>query len=107
MREKLLAASPLVVAALADLPVVYGLVPRDDLSPAVALAFGFLAMGLAWAAGFVIEGRRRAFSLFVCGLGVAEGAAALVPIDYGANVRPWMGAVGLLSVVGAVLVART
>jgi len=106
VRAKLLAASPLVAAAVVNLPVVYGLVSRDDLSPAIALAFGFLAMGLAWAAGFVIEGRRRAFSLVVCGLGVAEAAAALVPFDHGPNVRPWMGAVGALSILAAVLVAR-
>jgi hypothetical protein len=110
VRGRLLGAIPLVAAALANLPAVYVLVANDDAPPVVALGFGFLAMGLAWAAGFRIEGRRRWFVLVMSAAGLLEGlAAATPPVDAllrGGGARWWLVASGALSALAGALVLR-
>jgi hypothetical protein len=70
----------LVGAALADLPAVYLLLGDATVRPAVSLSFGFLAMGLAWAAGFELERRRLWFVKLAALAGALEIAAAFAPL---------------------------
>lgn len=109
MRDRLIAATPLLGAALVNMPVVYQLVLWGRASPLIAMLCGFLAMGLAWGAGFVIEGRKRWFALFVAGLGLLEGVASLAPIEpvLGGGVRVYLAVAGVLSLLALVLVGRT
>src|SRR5688572_12435600 len=102
VRAKLVTASLLVVAALAHLPIVYALVQRGAQDPVVALGFGFLAMGLGWAAGFVIEAKRRWFVLAASALGAAEIVIAFAPTSFDGT-RPYMIGAGVLSAVALVL----
>jgi hypothetical protein len=100
VRARWVAAGLLVLAALFDLPVVYRVAAEDRLPPPVALGFGFLAMGLAWGAGFQIEGRRRWFVLLAGVVGALQVAAPLA----GVPGWPWAAASGAASV-GALVVA--
>lgn len=70
----------LIAAALADMPAVYVLVARARTPPALSLGFGFLSMGLAWAAGFELEGRRAWFVKLAAALGALQVVAAFAPI---------------------------
>ena len=108
MRDKLIAAVPFLGAALANLPIVYHLVLWDGTSPWLPLIFGFLAMGLAWGAGFIIEERRRWYALAIGVVGVLEGVGALAPAQpaLGEGVRAYLAAAGVLSLAGLMLVAR-
>ena len=74
-----LATLLLVLASLAHLPVVYGIVRDGTLAPPIGLLIGLLSMGLAWASGVSLEGRRIGTARALAALGVAEGALALVP----------------------------
>lgn len=74
-----LATLLLVLASLAHLPLVYLLVADASLVPAFALAVGLLAMGLAWAGGVSLEGRRRGTARAFALVGVAEGVLSVVP----------------------------
>lgn len=77
--SKPLATAFLVAAATLHLPAVYLLVAHTTLSPPFALSVGILSMGLAWAGGVSLEGRRRGTARAFAALGVAEGALAIVP----------------------------
>jgi hypothetical protein len=102
VREKLLGAAFFVLAALANLPIVYRLVGADAAPPLLTLAFGFVAMGLAWGGGFHLEGRHRWFVLLTGVLGVLEGGASW----FVAEARPWGYVSGALSVAALIAVRR-
>jgi hypothetical protein len=70
-----------VGASAVNLPAVYALVdPTLDLVARLyALYLGLLAMGLAWAAGAALEGRRRGSVRAIAGLGVLSPLLALIP----------------------------
>ena len=70
----------LILASLADMPAVYVLIADAATSPLVSLPFGFLAMGLAWAAGFEFEQRRLWFVKLAAALGALQIAGALAPL---------------------------
>lgn len=80
VRRRVLVALLLVGAALADMPAVYVLVRDGALAPLVSLAFGFLAMGLAWGAGFELEARRSWFVKLCAGAGALQIVGALAPL---------------------------
>lgn len=79
MRARLVTAALLLGAALSNLPVVYVLIKTDHASPPIALTFGFLSMGLGWAAGFLIENKRRWFVVLASAVGVLELGALFLP----------------------------
>lgn len=99
MRERLVGAALYVAAALANLPIVYRLVGDGAVQATTCLMFGSLAMGLAWAGGFLLEGRKRWFSLFMAAVGGVELVFALTPIgaDLGAGLTPYLVTGGALS----------
>lgn len=104
MRERLAASGTLVLASLANLPIVYAMVADGATDRWIVLFIGFLAMGLAWAAGFHAQGKRRLLVLGIAGVGVLEAAAA--PLPSLADARVWLLAAGALSLLGGALVLR-
>lgn len=97
----------LLLAAFCALPAVYRML-ADDAPPLLAMGTGTVAMGLAWAGGCALEGRRRRT---VMGL-AAAGAAAFVAVllapgvpDFGA-VRTPLAVMSALSAIALVSVAR-
>ena len=69
----------LYAAAFAHLPLVYLLVRDAALAPPFAISVGLVAMGLAWAGGVTLEGRRPGTTRFIAGAAVAEGLLGLLP----------------------------
>lgn len=102
MRERAPGAATLVVASLANLPVVYNLVADGATDRWIVLTIGFLSMGLAWAAGFHAEGKRRNLVLGIAVIGLLEAPAAFLPTL--ADARAWLLVAGVASLVGLVLV---
>lgn len=97
----------LLLASFASLPAIYRLL-ADAAPPFVAIGTGAVAMGLAWAAGCALEGRRRGTVLGLAAAGAVAFLAVLVApgvSDFGA-VRIPLGAMSALSAVGLVAVAR-
>lgn len=104
MRERIPVASLLVAASLANLPVVYVLVRDSTTDPFVALTSGFVAMGLAWAAGFHVQAKRPRLVKALAAIGVLEAAGALFP-DL-ADARVWLVVAAALSLVAFGLLFR-
>lgn len=96
LRERLPVVGLLVAASLANLPVVYLLLQREATQPLVVLGVGFVAMGLAWAAGFHVQSKRPRLVQALVLPGLAQSGLALVP-GYEAA-RPFVLAVTALSV---------
>lgn len=101
MRERLPVTGLLVGASLANLPVVYVLVAGGD---PMALLAGFVAMGLAWAGGFHVQGKRPGLVMALAGIGVVESVAVFVPAF--AEVRPWLLLAAGLSLMALALAVR-
>ncbi|HET6404598.1 MAG TPA: hypothetical protein VFH78_08115 [Candidatus Thermoplasmatota archaeon] len=78
-RKRPLVATLLFAASVAHLPLVYALVRGVELPPAVPMAIGLLAMGLAWSGGVALEGRRRGTAQIFSALAVAQSLLAFVP----------------------------
>jgi hypothetical protein len=99
----------LVGAALVQLPLVYTLVAREEVSPPVALAVGALSMGLAWSAGCSLEDRRRGT---VRGIALAGALAPLLAFapSFPVRLAAWelglLLACSVLSAAGLVLLWR-
>lgn len=104
MRERLPVTSLLVAASLANLPVVYVLVRDSATDPFVALAAGFVAMGLAWAAGFHVQAKRPRLVRTLAALGVLEAAGAF--FSELADARVWLAVAAALSLVAFGLLFR-
>lgn len=71
----------LVAASLANLPVVYLLLAQGatESEPLVVLGAGFVAIGLAWAAGFHVQAKRPRLVQLLILPGLAEAGLAFVP----------------------------
>ena len=106
MRERLPVVGILVAASLANLPVVYLLLARGatETEPLVVLGVGFVAMGLAWAAGFHVQGKRPRLVQTLVLPGLAEAGLAFVP-GY-ASARPFVLLASVLSLAGLFLAWR-
>lgn len=110
MRSRPVATVALVLAGVADLPVVYYVVAELGSPPLVSVALGLLAMGLAWAGGCALEGRRRRTLLLLSLLGTLQALLALVPALRGLvpdAALAWVVASAAFSVVGLVTLLRT
>lgn len=96
----------LVAASLANLPVVYLLLARGatETQPLVVLAVGFVAMGLAWAAGFHVQAKRPRLVQALVVPGLAQAGLAFVP-GYAAA-RPFILLASILSLAGLFLAWR-
>ena len=68
-----------MAASLANLPVVYLLLRREATQPLVVLGVGFVAMGLAWAAGFHVQAKRPRLVQALALPGLAQTGLAFVP----------------------------
>ena len=106
MRERLPVVGILVAASLANLPVVYLLLAQGatETQPFVVLGVGFVAMGLAWAAGFHVQGKRPRLVQALVLPGLAEAGLAFVP-GYG-PARPFVLLASVLSLAGLFLAWR-
>lgn len=69
----------LVAASLVNLPVVYRMVRDAPTDAALVLGVGFVSMGLAWAAGFHVQGKRPRLVQVLTLPGIAEAAIAFAP----------------------------
>lgn len=49
------------------------------MAPPIPVLVGLLSMGLAWASGVALEGRRRGTTRLIAALGVAQGAFVFAP----------------------------
>ena len=104
LRERLPVVGLLVAASLVNLPVVYHLLQRDATQPLVVLAVGFVAMGLAWAAGFHVQAKRPRLVQLLILPGLAQAGLAFVP-GY-AVARPFVLVASGLALAGLVLAWR-
>jgi hypothetical protein len=76
--------------------------------PAFVLGVGLLGMGLAWAGGVSLEGRRHGTARAFCALGIAAGVLAFAPALAGplGGARFVFLAIAALSAGGIVALAR-
>lgn len=111
MRDRFLTMGLLVGAGVANLPLVYAMLAVPDLHAAIGIATGLLSMGLAWAGGAALEGRRHGSVRVIAALGVLEVAIPLVPaaretLGVSAIAWPLLAAVLSLNAIGMTMRAR-
>lgn len=69
----------LVAAGVANLPLVHAVLSLAEPPALAVFGAGLLSMGLAWAGGCAIEGRRHGSIVILGSLGLAEAVVPLVP----------------------------
>lgn len=104
-REEGAGIALLVVASLLLLPLVHRLLQQGSPSGYV-LAAGGLSMGLGWAAGFFLEGRRVWIGRAMAALGVVAVAALLLPPVAATGLAWLLAGVAALSLVALVMLRR-
>lgn len=97
----------LLAAAFCSLPAIYLLLAHEA-PPYAALSTGLVAMGLAWAGGCALEGRRRRTVLGLASAGIFLAVAVLLVPEAPRLAGIWvpLGAVSVLSALALVSVGR-